>query len=382
MDTVKKIIADLVGFDTVSDKPNLDIQNYIESYLASYGISVTRVYNNDDGDKTNVFATIGPDVAGGVILSGHTDVVPIVGQNWSTDPFKVVEKDGRLYGRGTTDMKSYLAIALSLVPEMMASNMKRPIHLAFSYDEEVGCLGAPAMIDEMVTTLPPIDAVIVGEPTNLEIANAHKGVRGYTFHIRGQEAHSSQPHRGVSATEYASKLMSQIYAIRDELAAKPFTGTTFEPPYSTLNVGMINGGTAHNIIAKDCSFTVDYRYIPQDDYAAVISKIDLIVSKLSADMSHDHPETGISAKIVEIPAFRAEEDGNAEALCRQLSGKNSTLSVSYGTEAGQFQERGYSTIVCGPGSIDQAHKPDEYIEIEQVKKGVQFIKSLIQRQAS
>lgn len=381
MDTVKKIITDLVGFDTVSDKSNLAIQDYIEAYLSDHGISVTRVYN-DAGDKANLFATIGPNVAGGVILSGHTDVVPVVGQNWSTDPFAVVEKDSRLYGRGTADMKSFLAIALSLVPEMLAAKMKRPIHLAFSYDEEVGCLGAPAMIDKMVSTLPPVHAVIVGEPTNLEIANAHKGVRGYRFHIRGTEAHSSQPHRGVSAIEYASKLMSKIYAIRDDLAAKPFTGTTFEPPYSTLNVGMINGGTAHNIIAKDCAFTVDYRYIPQDDSAAVFSRIDLIVSKLSADMRSKHADVGISVNIAEIPAFRAEEDGNAEGLCRQLSGKNSTLNVSYGTEAGQFQERGYSTIVCGPGSIDQAHKPDEYIEIEQVKKGVQFITSLINRQSS
>ncbi len=381
MDTVKKIIADLVGFDTISDKSNLEIQDYIEAYLAVHGVSVTRIYN-DDGDKANLYASIGPNVAGGVILSGHTDVVPVAGQDWTTDPFKVVEKGDRLYGRGTADMKSFLAIALSLVPEMLAADMKRPIHLAFSYDEEVGCLGAPAMIDEMLTTLPPVQAVIVGEPTNLEIANAHKGVRRYTFHIRGQEAHSSQPHRGVSAIEYASKLMSEIYKIRDTLAAKPFTGTTFEPPYSTLNIGKINGGTAHNIIAKDCSFTVDYRYIPQDDSAAVFEKIDLIVSKLSADMMQIYPEAGIQAEIAEIPAFKAEEDGNAEELCRQLSGKNSTLNVSYGTEAGQFQERGYSTIVCGPGSIDQAHKPDEYIEIEQVKKGVQFIKSLIKRQAS
>lgn len=381
MDAVKKIITDLVGFDTVSDKSNLDIQNYIEAYLGTHGVTVTRVYNAD-GTKTNLFATIGPNVAGGVILSGHTDVVPVAGQDWSTDPFQVVEKDDRLYGRGTTDMKSFLAIALSLVPEMQAADMKRPIHLAFSYDEEVGCLGAPAMIDEMVTTLPPVHAVIVGEPTNLEIANAHKGVRGYKFHMRGQEAHSSQPHRGVSAIEYASKLMTEIYKIRDELAAKPFTGTTFEPPYSTLNVGMINGGTAHNIIAKDCSFTVDYRYIPQDDSAAVIARIDLIVGKLSADMQKRYPDAGIEVKINEIPAFKAEKDGNAEGLCKQLSGKNSTLNVSYGTEAGQFQERGYSTIVCGPGSIDQAHKPDEYIELEQVRKGVQFIKDLIKRQTN
>jgi acetylornithine deacetylase len=174
--------------------------------------------------------------------------------------------------------------------------------------------------------------------------------------------------------------MAEIYKIRDELAAKPFTGTTFEPPYSTLNVGMINGGTAHNIIAKECAFTVDYRYIAQDDSAAVFERIDLLVSTLSAAMQQDHPNAGIDVKIAEIPAFRTEADSNAEMLCKQLSGKNSTLNVSYGTEAGQFQERGYSTIVCGPGSIDQAHKPDEYIELEQVKKGVQFIKSLIKRQ--
>lgn len=381
MGTVKKIIADLVAFDTVSDKSNLNIQEYIEAYLKSYGVDAKRVYN-DHGNKTNLFATIGPNVAGGVILSGHTDVVPVVGQNWSTDPFTVVEKNGRLYGRGTADMKSYLAIALSLVPEMLAANMKRPIHLAFSYDEEVGCLGAPRMIDEITQALPPVHSVIVGEPTNLEIANAHKGVRGYVFHLHGLEAHSSQPHRGVSAVEYATKLITELYQIRDTLAANPLKGSDFIPAYSTLNVGMINGGTAHNIIAKDCSFSLDYRYIPNDDSEAVVSKIDLLVHRLSDRMKQDDPDSGITYDTREIPAFKAEINGNAEVLCRQLSGRNSTSSVSYGTEAGQFQERGYSTIVCGPGSIDQAHKPDEYIEIEQVKKGVQFIKDLIKWQAN
>ncbi len=381
MDTVKKIITDLVGFDTVSDKSNLNIQDYIKAYLKSHGVDAKLVYN-DEGNKTNLYATIGPTVAGGVILSGHTDVVPVVGQNWSTDPFTVVEKNGRLYGRGTTDMKSYLAIALSLVPEMLTANMKRPIHLAFSYDEEVGCLGAPRMIDEMTQTIPPVHAVIVGEPTNLEIANAHKGVRGYVFNLRGLEAHSSQPHRGVSAVEYAAKLIAELYHIRDTLAASPLKGSDFIPAYSTLNVGMVNGGTAHNIIAKDCSFTLDYRYIPGDDSEAIVSKIDLLVRRLSDRMKQDDPDSGITYDTREIPAFKAEMNGNAEALCRQLSGQNSTSSVSYGTEAGQFQERGYSTIVCGPGSIDQAHKPDEYIEIEQVKKGVQFIKDLIKWQAN
>ncbi|SNZ07884.1 acetylornithine deacetylase [Cohaesibacter gelatinilyticus] len=380
MQHVKDMISKLVSFDTVSSKSNLPILDYIEAYLAEYGVESHRVYNAE-GDKANLYATIGPKVAGGVVLSGHTDVVPVDNQDWSTDPFDVIEKDGKLYGRGTADMKSYSAINLALVPDMIKADLKRPIHLALSYDEEVGCLGAPSMIDEMVKTLPPVHAVIVGEPTNMQIANMHKGMNAGRVYVRGLEAHSSQPHLGCSANLYAARLMVEIGKISDELKENKLEGIDLEPNYSTLNMGIVQGGIAANIIARDCMFSWDYRNLPDDDVSIVLNRIYDYANKLEAEMKAIYSEASIRIELLQVTGLKPEHGGAAETLVRELSGRNSVMAVPYGTEAGQFQERGYSTVICGPGSIDQAHKPDEFITLDQVQKGLAFTQRLIAKQA-
>jgi len=381
MEHVKAMIARLVAHDTVSSKSNLGLIEDVRAYLADHGIE-SRLVPNEDETKANLYATIGPNVEGGIILSGHTDVVPVDDQDWSTDPFKVVEKDNRLYGRGTCDMKGFCAIALALVPEMLAANLKRPIHIALSYDEELGCLGAPFMIKEMAAKLPRIDAVIVGEPTDMQVAEMHKGVYASTIHVRGLEAHSSQTHLGVSATRYAAKIINFINDLHDELLANPYPGLPLSPNHSTLNVGKVNGGIADNIVARDCIFTYDYRVLPQEDYAQIVGRIDALIGELEAEMKAKHQDCSITQRVVWTPGFAAPQEDEAKSLAMRLAGKNQTIGVPYGTEAGQFQnDGGFSTIVCGPGSIDQAHKPDEFIELSQVELGTQFVRDLIIHQS-
>jgi acetylornithine deacetylase len=378
---VKAMIARLVAHDTVSSKSNLPLIHDVKAYLAELGIN-SHLVPNEDGSKSNLYATIGPNVDGGIILSGHTDVVPVEDQDWSTNPFEVVEKDNRLYGRGTCDMKGFCAIGLALIPEMAKSDLKRPIHIALSYDEELGCLGAPFMIKEMAKNLPQIDAVIVGEPTNMQVAEMHKGVYASTIHVRGLEAHSSQTHLGVSATRYAAKIINFINDLHDELLANPYVGLPLSPNHSTLNVGKVHGGIADNIVARDCTFTYDYRVLPQEDHAAIVKRIDALIAELEKEMQAKHADCSITQTVVWTPGFAAPEEDVAKSLAMRLAGKNETIGVPYGTEAGQFQtDGGFSTIVCGPGSIDQAHKPDEYIELSQVELGVQFIRDLIAHQS-
>jgi len=377
--TIDKI-SKLVSFDTVSTKSNLALLDYIQSDLNRWQIECHRIYNYEK-TKANLYATIGPKVSGGVVLSGHTDVVPVDNQVWSTPPFKLVEDSGRLYGRGAVDMKSFVAIALSLVPEMISANLKRPIHLALSYDEEPGCLGAPDMIDEMVRTLPQIDAVVVGEPTEMKVAGSHKGVHSAYTHFSGLEAHSSQTHLGVSAVHYAARLMAEMDHISRGLEFEAVKGLHMDPPHSTLNMGVVNGGIASNIVAGDCTFSWDFRYLPNQDPDGILQKIQMKADQLEAEMRSKHPQASIKFERTHIPCLRAKTDSKAVELCLQLTGENSICAVPYGTEAGQFQERGYSTVVCGPGSIRQAHKPNEYIEIEQVEAGIAFVRNLIRRQS-
>lgn len=381
MEHVKAMIARLVAHDTVSSKSNLGLIEDVRAYLEEHDIE-SHLVPNEDGNKANLYATIGPNVEGGIILSGHTDVVPVDDQDWSTDPFMVVEKDNRLYGRGTCDMKGFCAIALALVPEMLAANLKRPIHIALSYDEELGCLGAPFMIKEMAAKLPRIDAVIVGEPTDMQVAEMHKGVYASTIHVRGLEAHSSQTHLGVSATRYAAKIINFINDLHDELLANPYPGLPLSPNHSTLNVGKVNGGIADNIVARDCIFTYDYRVLPQEDYAQIVGRIDALIGELEAEMKAKHEDCSITQNVVWTPGFASPQEDEAKSLAMRLAGKNQTIGVPYGTEAGQFQnDGGFSTIVCGPGSIDQAHKPDEFIELSQVELGTQFVRDLIIHQS-
>lgn len=381
MTQAREIMDKLIGFPTVSRDSNLALIDYVADYLAQHGVASTRV-PNADGSKAALYAHIGPQVAGGVVLSGHTDVVPVDGQAWDTDPFVVTEKDGKLYGRGTCDMKGFDALALSAVPLALKRGIKRPLQIALSYDEEVGCLGAPPMIDHMVSHgMPRADTVIVGEPSMMQVVTGHKGGVGWHMHFHGFEVHSSIAYQGVSAIMMAAKLIDWANQINVENAnATPNDlAAPFDPPYSTLHVGTISGGTAGNITAKDCHFGFDIRIVPGDDVKVWQARVDAKIAQLEAEMKAVRPEAGITAtQYFGLPGLVPENMGQAEELTRCLTGDNATHVVSYGTEAGQFQERGYSAVVCGPGDIAQAHQPNEFITVDQFQQGEAFIATLVE----
>jgi acetylornithine deacetylase len=374
-----ELIEKLVAFDTVSANSNLELIDFVRDYLAEHGVEA-RVLLNDEKTKANLLATIGPSIAGGVALSGHTDVVPVVGQPWDTDPFTVVKRDGKLFGRGTADMKSYIAIALALVPEMLAQPLKHPIHLALSYDEEVGCRGAPHLIAAMVEGLPRPKAVIVGEPTDMRVVNAHKGANTYSTEVTGHEVHSSQPHRGVSAVMTGARLISFLDDIAAEKRATADPTCGFDPPYSTIHVGTVQGGTAFNIVSRHCEFEWEMRNIPGDDPDAVFQRFKrLCTDEIEPAMRVVAPETGIASRsIAGVSGLAAVENSEAETLARTLSGANRSYTVAYLTEAGLFQRAGMAAIVCGPGSIDQAHQPNEWISLAQIEACTGFMHKLIE----
>ncbi|MEM7252065.1 MAG: acetylornithine deacetylase [Pseudomonadota bacterium] len=375
-----ELIERLVGFPTVSRDSNMALIHFVQEYLNDWGVE-SRLVPNADGSKANLYATVGPDGPGGVVLSGHTDVVPIDGQPWDTDPFEVVERDGRLYGRGTADMKSFSAIGLALVPEMLKAGMNRPVHFALSYDEEVGCIGAPDMIERMAEELPGIEAVIVGEPTSMGVVNAHKGNAVLETVVTGHEAHSSQTHRGVSAVMTAARLITFIEDMAREAAAAQ-NAEGFEPHHTTLHVGVVNGGTATNIISRECKFRWDIRMIPGDESQPYIDRFNAYAAEMLPSMRAIAAEANIETNVHHaVPGLRPEQAGAAEALVRALSGQNSSGVVSYCTEGGQFQAAGMSTVICGPGSIDQAHQPNEFIDRTQVDECVDFMRRLIAYQA-
>jgi len=374
----RDILAKLVGFDTTSRDSNLELIEWVEAYLDGLGVPHRRV-PNADGTKSNLMATIGPAIAGGAVLSGHTDVVPVDGQPWSTDPFTLTQKGERLYGRGTCDMKGFLALALAAAPELAAS-AKRPVHLAFSYDEEIGCLGAPEMIDVIRRELAAPAVVVVGEPTNMEAVNGHKGIATFHVTVTGREVHSSQPHLGVSAVMEAVKLMASLNALSAKLWDEADPASPFTPKGPTLTIGMVHGGTAHNILARECSFVFDVRApgprTPQEIVAPFLAEAQAMDRALKARA----PEAGVAVEMrTNVPPFRPEPDGPAEVFARRMAGDNGPPRVvAFAAEAGQFQQAGFSTVICGPGSIDQAHQPDEYVEVAQMQRGAMFMRRLIE----
>ena len=378
--TPREMLQRLVAFPTVSSESNLDLITFVEQYLAAHGVASHRVAN-DTGDKANLYATIGPLAPGGVVLSGHTDVVPTDGQNWHTDPFVLTEKDGKLHGRGTCDMKAFSAIALALVPEMSA--LCRPIHLALSYDEEIGCLGAPRLIDSVVKELPEIRAVIVGEPTSMRVVTGHKSIFHFETHVTGFEAHSSQQHRGVSAVMVAGRLINWLGERQRANAAEAVKGSLFQPPYSTLHCGVVNGGTAHNITARHCSFVTDIRALPGENASSYFAEYEAYVRKVvEPEMKAINPDTRVAIDVyADVPGFNAPVDSEAVLLAKQQTGQNATEVVPYAAESGQFQRAGLSVAMCGPGSIDQAHQPDEYISSEQLDAGTSFLRQLSRLQS-
>lgn len=377
--TSRQILEKLVSFPTVSSESNLDLVDWVEGYLNDLGVTCHRDYT-EDGRKASLFAHIGPEVEGGVILSGHTDVVPVEGQAWSTDPFTVVERDGKLFGRGTCDMKGFDALALGLAARAAKAPLTRPLQICLSRDEEIGCIGAPPMIRAMQGVVPKAALAIIGEPSMMQAVTGHKGGIGFVTHVRGFEVHSSLIDRGVSAIMEAAKLIDWGNRMNAENRARGATGADalFDPPYTTLHVGVIEGGTAHNITAKDCHFLMSFRCVPGEDADEWGQRYVDEVRKLEAQMQAVQPSSYIElSSSWNVPGLRPEENGEAEALVRRLTGDNATHVVSYGTEAGQFQTEGYSAVVCGPGNIAQAHQPDEFISVAQFEAGEAFMDRLL-----
>jgi len=377
--TSRQILDRLVSFPTVSRGSNLDLIDWLEGYLASHGISAHRHWN-EDRQKAALFAHVGPWMPGAVVLSGHSDVVPVDGQSWTTDPWTVTERDGRLYGRGTCDMKGYVALAIWALVEGHHRGLTTPLQLALSYDEEVGCTGAPPMIATMQGVLPKGSAVIVGEPSNMGLITGHKGGTGYHVHMKGYEVHSSLLPQGVSAIMEGARLIQWINDQNEAIQSRAPgpVAAQFNPPFTTLHVGMIEGGTAHNITAADCRFAVEMRVVPGEDITEYEARFQAEAARLDAAMKAVRPEAGVHLdRFFGVPALVPETDGPAEALVRRLTGANTTGVVSYGTEAGQFQEAGYSAVICGPGDIAQAHQADEFLEVAEFEAGQRFMESLL-----
>ena len=382
-----EMIRRLVGFDTVSAKSNLKLIDYVRDHLKGLGVD-SRLVPDPSGTKADLFATIGPNAPGGVALSGHTDVVPVEGQPWSSDPFAATLRDGRLYGRGTADMKSFIAVALALVPEFQARALRRPIHICLSYDEEVTCGGIVGLLRLLGRELPLPALAIVGEPTEMKVVNAHKGFWSQQTVITGRDGHSGAPQRGANAIVYMGRFIGRLERLAEELReagdrdAPP--GLDFDPPWSTVGIGRISGGTATNIIARTCTLDWEYRPLPGVDAPAIRSRIlDWAARELEPALRAAAPEGGIvTTPVCGVPALSPEKERLAEELALRLTGENRARTAAFTSEAGLFQAAGVSAVLCGPGSIAQAHQPDEFIDLDQVASCAAFLRRLADWAAS
>ena len=378
--TPEEMLARLVAFDTTSYLSNLEFIDFVAAYLAGHGVESTLVHN-DDRTKANLIATIGPEKPGGVVLSGHTDVVPVTGQAWDTDPFTVVRRDARLYGRGTADMKGFIACVLAGVPGFLARPLTVPIHLAFSYDEEVGCLGARPLLECLIAEKPPPLLAIIGEPSGMKVANAHRGVTKFATMVTGRPGHSSDPAKGVNAIEYAALCIAFLGRLTAEMRALPAPegGEDFDPAYSTINVGTIDGGQAVNIIAGACRFTWDCRVMPGTDGNEARRRLDAyaadeLLPRMRAAGAGADADVGIvTGETGSVPALRPEPGSPAEALLLALTGQNACTTTPYGSEAGLFQQSGIPAVICGPGSVAQAHQPNEFVSVAQLDECAELL---------
>lgn len=375
-----EILEHLVGFRTISGTTNLDFVDYVKTFLEGHGLDVSLSYS-DDGQRANVLATVGPATGAGVLLNGHTDVVPVEGQVWSTDPFRLTRSGDRLHGRGSVDMKGFLACVLASVPMFRETALARPVHIAFSYDEEIGGFGMPGLLADMAGKGIRPHAVIVGEPTEMQIVSGHKGGYDLGFDVTGLETHACNPALGVNAINYAARMIAHIDSISEELAANPYADSPFEPPHCTFNVGLIQGGTARNATAGYCHFDCEFRPLPGEDGAAIVGRItgyarDVLVP----EMRRTGPDCDIAITVDgPIPALDNTRAGNAVTLIGELTGLNSENVVSFGTDGGYFSDAGHSAAVFGPGTIRRAHKPDEYITTGEIAEGLAFLEKLAHR---
>jgi acetylornithine deacetylase len=372
----KALLARLIAFDSVSDSSNLPVIDFVEGYLRGHGLGSRRA-PNAAGDKAAILATIGPRVDGGVVLSGHTDVVPVDGQPWSSSPFKLRQTSGRLYGRGACDMKGFDACVLAMAPVFRDAGLKRPVHIVLSYDEETTCLGSRDIIARFGDYEPQPATAIVGEPTMMAVADAHKSVATFRTLVSGREAHSAVPALGANAVAAAADVVSEIGRLARQYEEGPLD-PRFTPPYSTLHVGMIQGGTARNIMARECVFNWEFRGLPGVTTASAAAKVQAFVDEVATPrLTRFVSGPSILTKMeVDVPPLAAEPGSAAEALALRLSHSNRTIAVSFATEAGHFQAAGLPTIVCGPGSIDQAHKPDEFVDEAQLMACLEFLERL------
>lgn len=372
----QELLERLVAFDTTSHKPNVPLIRFVEDYLLQHGVEA-EIVPNAQGTKASLYATIGPRGTPGVALSGHTDVVPVDGQTWTSDPFIVAERDGKLFGRGTSDMKGFIACALAAVPSFIARPLTVPIHLALSYDEEIGCLGVRPMIAEFGKRLTKPRMVFVGEPTSMSVVNSHKGPVRWRIDVRGRAAHSSMAPLGVNAIAVAGKILRELSEIEEELKQRP-RDPRFDPPYATLQVTKIEGGTATNIVPINCTMQFDVRAIPGVEIAAIDRRMRAFAADACLPEMHKiAPEAGIDIAIAnQVPPYSAGAASEAVALALKLAGQNETHAVSYATEAGLFQVAGSPAVVIGPGDIAQAHTADEWIEKDQLDKCDAFLKRL------
>ncbi|MEX3009783.1 acetylornithine deacetylase [Hoeflea sp. TYP-13] len=377
LSAAKEILSRLVAFESVSGRPNLEMIDYIRSYLDGFGIA-SSISHDDTGKRANLYATVGPAVDGGVVLNGHTDVVPVTGQNWTSDPFALAERNGRLYGRGAVDMKGFLACMLAMVPVFKAQDLNQPIHISFCFDEEIGGFGAPILVDDIESKPMRPRAAIIGEPTSMKLITGHKAGLELRTEITGLEAHASNPTKGSNAVETAALYIARILETGRRMAANPVVNSPFDPPFCTVNVGRIEGGAARNITAGSCSFDWEIRPVPGEDPHAILAEI---TSYADAALLPSMQKTAPHARILtiveaEVPALNADENSDAVSLIRELTGLNSGSVVAFGTDGGHFERAGISTVVFGPGSIDQAHKPDEYVEISQIEQCLSFMHKL------
>ena len=374
-----KILTDLISFKTISGKDNSPLIDYCDDILKKNGVSTFRVFDGNK-ERVNLFGTIKSKKTSEkkpIILSGHTDVVP-VSKGWTTDPFLATVKGDKLFGRGSCDMKGFIACVLAYVPELSNTDLNRDIHFSFTFDEETACIGAPLLIKELKKRNIKDGICIIGEPTKMKIIDAHKGMNEYTIHFEGLAGHSSQPQKGVNAIEYATRYINKLLKLRKELIKRAPKDCIFDPPHSTLSVGGISGGIAHNVIADKCKVEWETRPVVKEDGTFITEQIDKFVNEeLLPQMKKVFPNSSIRKETIgEVIGFNRIKDSEACEFVSSITGDNSREVVSFGTEAGLFQEIGISTVVCGPGSIEQAHKIDEFIELKEIKKCLNFLEGV------
>lgn len=380
LETTKSILADLIAFPTVSYDSNLDMIDYIAGYLEEHGARVD-VFKDETGHKANLFATIGPDGDGGLVLSGHSDVVPVTDQDWTDDPFQMVECEGKLFGRGTCDMKGFIAATLAMAPEFAKGPLTRPIHFAFTHDEETGCIGAGHLVEALRERDIHPSMAIIGEPTMMRIIEGHKGCYEYTTRFQGLEGHGSAPDVGVNAVEYAVRYVNRLMELREDLKSMTPAGSQFEPPWTTMNIGALQGGSVHNVIAPKAEVKWEMRPVQTSDADYVKSEIGHYCENvLLPAMQAVHPNASIETEIMgEVAGLIPTDENEARQIVSELTGTNTTDLVAFGTEAGLFQSLGMDVIVCGPGSIEQAHKADEFLAIDQLTQCLTLLEKLTKR---